>query len=70
MGKKQGSVTYMHSTDQEDEASKVFISYCVSDGFGNDCYSMCNGFKLMMHVKSKMNQFEIVVKGLLLVSRV
>ena len=36
-GNKLGSVTYR--TDGENEVSKIFILYCVSDGLRNDFYS-------------------------------
>ena len=59
-GKKRGSVTY--SMDREDKVSRILYLYCVSDGFGNDF--MQNGFKFLMHLESKMSQFEIGVQSI------
>jgi len=59
-GKKRGSVT--HSTDRENEVSKIFIIslLCVWRIRERFLFTR-NGFKFLLHLESKTSQFEIVV---------
>ena len=61
--KREGPVTY--STDRENEVSKIFIISLVCVGGAQERFLLTwNGFKFLMNLESKTNQFEIVFKSL------
>ena len=66
MGKKRGSVTYMYSTDRENEVStkiSIISLLCVWQIREQFPFTR-NGFKSLNQVESKMSQFEVVFKSL------